>query len=82
MITVFDETVEIAILRDGEEENVPFCELLAGDIILPSGFNKEEIFVAEDAHYSGDSDYDGYLFYDVDGCDWYPEDFGAEIKEE
>ena len=79
---VFDEMVIVTIIRDGEEDEVPFCELIANDIILPSEFNKEEITVADDAHYSGDSDYDGYLFYDTDGRDWYPEDFGADVKEE
>lgn len=78
---VYDEQVEIAILRDSEEEEVPFCDLIKGDIIIDPLPNGERITVGEDAHFSGDSSYEGYLFYDVDGCDWYPEDFGAELLE-
>ena len=76
----------LKIMRDGEVKFVPFCELKENDLFC---YTKDEngesnhIFrnkVGEDgAHRSGDASYAGWLFYDVFGDPWFPEDFGAKL---
>ena len=54
-----------------EVQEVPFESLRKGDIFFVNG---ESFTVNEDAHYSGDASYDGYLLYDSEGNSWFPED--------
>ena len=86
-LSVYDKNVQVEIIRNGETMFVPFCELKKGDLFC---YTKNEngksnhIFrnaVGEDgAHKSGDASYDGWLFYDVFGDSWFPEDFGAQLR--
>lgn len=50
---------------------VPFGTLEEGDVFFVDG---EEYVVGDDAHYSCDASYDGYLLYDENGEAWFPED--------
>lgn len=61
--------VEVEIKRGGEKMTVDFSDIKAGDYIVALG-----IYAADDAHYSGDADYDGYLFFADDGDGYFPED--------
>jgi len=70
---VFDDTVLVSIVRDGANQEVMFNEILEGDVL------KDGTVVGTDSHFSGDESYDGYLFYDTEGNDYYPEDFGGEL---
>lgn len=74
----YDENVSVNVLRNGEQKTIPFCDLVAGDVIY--GGELDGIVVGIDAHYSGDASYDGWLLYDENGVDFYPEDFGAERR--
>lgn len=60
-------------IRKGESEakDIPFCDLKAGDTVFCQGI---PIVIEEDAHYSGDATYDGYLAYGTDGESLFPED--------
>lgn len=77
-LKVFDETVKVKIIRDDEEQTVRFCDLEDGDHVISEGFN----FIVDDAHQCEDSHYDGWICYDTEGNDYYPEDFGASIIRE
>lgn len=59
--------------RAGSETDtaVPFEELKAGDTVYVRGIPHE---LAEDAHFSGDADYEGYLAYGVYSDGIFPED--------
>ena len=48
-----------------------FTEIEAGDTVFVNG---KPIVVGDDAHYSGDASYDGWLLYDTNGEGWFPED--------
>lgn len=72
----YDENVLVNILRNGKEQTVPFCELVTGDIVWGGELNG--VTVGIDAHYSDDNDYDGWLLFDQNGVDYYPEDFGGK----
>lgn len=71
---VYDSKVEVRISRQGQRMTVPFRKVKAGDIVLD---RQVLCVVADDAHYSGDASYPGWMFYDRDGESWFPEDFGA-----
>lgn len=60
------------VIRRGETElsSSEFCDLSEGDTVFQNG---NPIILDSDAHYSGDSDYDGYLFYS-NGQGFFPED--------
>lgn len=75
-LKVFDETVEVTIIRDGKKQSVRFCDLEEGDHVVSNGY---DFIVGDDAHHSGDATYDGWLVYDTKGTDYYPEDFGARL---
>ena len=62
------ETV-VDIVRDGVTGFTTFQNILPGDYIVNLG-----VTAADNAHQSGDSDYDGWLFYDTQGNGWFPED--------
>lgn len=70
---VYDENIPVNILRNGQKQTVPFKELVCGDVISTGN-----VVVAIDAHFSTDPSYDGWLLFDQNGIDYYPEDFGAE----
>lgn len=71
---------KISVIRKDSQiiEEVAFESLCAGDTVFAGG---GICVVGEDAHYSGDASYDGYLFYDVDGEGWFPEDLESNVKE-
>lgn len=73
-MSVYDEKVDVLIVRDGEEQVVPFFDLRDGDFIP-----EMNCVIQGEAHFSGDESYDGWLVYDTKGNDYYPEDFGAEL---
>lgn len=73
---VYDENVSVNVLRKGERKTVPFCELISGDVVF--GSELDGIVVGVEAHVSGDACYEGWLLYDENGVDFYPEDFGAK----
>ena len=75
---VYDASVKLKIKRKGKARTIAFENLKEGDVILAP--QHPGIIVGEDAHFCGDSSYEGYLFHDVDGADFYPEDFGAELE--
>lgn len=77
-LKVFDERVMLEILRGGKEMRVMFCDVQDGDILPQCG----NAVVDGDAHLSGDKSYDGWLFFDTNGNDYFPEDFGAELRKE
>ena len=80
---VYDETYPVEIVRDGIKITVPFHDIKKDDrfyVPIDIGHKPYLVKVAESAHFSGDADYEGYLFYDEYGSDWYPEDFGAPLK--
>lgn len=70
---------KISVIRKDSQiiEEAAFESLRAGDTVFIGG---GICIVGEDAHYSGDSSYDGYLFYDVDGEGWFPEDLKSNVK--
>lgn len=72
---VFDEHVEVRIIRKGKEKSVPFCDLKEGDQVVSHGFD----FVVDDCHQCEDSHYDGWVLYDTDGNSYFPEDFDAKL---
>lgn len=74
---VYDETVSVSILRNGNRMTVPFSKLIEGDVVF--GGELDGIVVGIEAHVSGDDCYDGWLLYDENGVDFYPEDFGAKL---
>lgn len=74
---VFDEKVLVDVLRGGEELQVMFCEVQDGDVLRDCG----GAVVDGDSHISADASYDGWLFFDTAGNDYFPEDFGSELKE-
>lgn len=73
---IYDETVLIDVRRGFESLSVPFCEVREGDYIVDL-----MLYAGDDAHVSEDPDYSGWVFYDDTGCAWFPEDFGADLKE-
>lgn len=63
----------VNIVRNGMDMGVAFRDLKAGDIAcLPSG---EKVYIGEDAHICGDSDYEGWVVYDEQSNGYFPEDF-------
>lgn len=74
---VYDENISVNILRNGERITVPFCKLVKDDVVF--GGELDGIVVGTDAHVSGDACYNGWLLYDENDVDFYPEDFGAEL---
>lgn len=77
---VYDENVEVSVIRNGKQMEVPFYDIKEGDHV----YNGDTFcFIAgEDAHFSGDSSYEGYLVHDNSpngGEGYFPEDFGAEL---
>lgn len=74
---VYDENVSVNILREGTHQTVPFRSLIEGDVVF--GGELDGIVVGIEAHVSGDACYDGWLLYDENGVDFYPEDFGAKL---
>lgn len=74
---VYDENISVNILRNGQHQTVPFRELVEGDVVF--GGVLDGIVVGIEAHISGDASYDGWLLYDENGVDFYPEDFGAKL---
>lgn len=70
-LTVFSEHVPVQVRRDGVVMQVMFCDVLDGDVLCDCG----DAVVDGDAHVSGDASYEGWLFYDTDGNDYFPEDF-------
>ena len=56
---------------ENKEMYIPFEEIRKGDTVY---VKDGTVVAADDAHYSGDADYDGYLFYDVYGNGIFPED--------
>lgn len=71
---VYDDYVLVDIVRNGESMAVPFRDIEEGDYIT-----ELEIYAGDDAHESGDCDYDGWVFYDTEGEGWFPEDLGGEL---
>lgn len=69
-IEVEGERKIVLIERCGKPMTVPFYEIIGGDFIVDQG-----IVAGSNAHKSGDASYNGWLFYDEDGCGWFPEDF-------
>ena len=71
---------KISAIRKGAQiiEEVVFESLHEGDTVFVGGGT---CVVGEDAHYSDDASYDGYLFYDVDGNGWFPEDLESEVEQ-
>ena len=76
MCKVYDENITVDILRNGKRMTVPFRELVSGDVVF--GSELDGIVVGIDAHSSGDACYTGWLLYDENGVDFYPEDFEAK----
>ena len=76
MCNVYDENVAVDVLRNGKRMTVPFSALVSGDVIF--GGELDGIVVGTDAHISGDACYEGWLLYDENDVDFYPEDFGAK----
>lgn len=72
---VYDEEVLVSVIRGNVKMSVMFSEIEDGDELA----DFPGTVVDGDAHFSGDESYDGWLFYDTVGNDYYPEDFGAEI---
>ena len=72
---VYDERVEINVIRNSKHETVMFSEVEDGDVLVAYPGKIVDGY----AHFSDDESYDGWLFYDTDGNDYYPEDFGAEL---
>lgn len=70
-----DEMSYVRSNRDGESGYCHFYELKKGDTFFRGGVPH---VVDIDAHFSVDSSYDGYLLYDEDGNDWYPEDLDGK----
>lgn len=64
---------KVTVIRNGSNriEEIPFELLCKGDRFFVRG---ELHTVGEDAHYSGDASYQGYLLFDTDGEAWFPED--------
>ena len=58
----------------GGLEFAPFESIRKGDIFTAFGLIH---ICGEDAHYSGDASYDGYLLYDTDGEAFFPEDLDS-----
>lgn len=75
---VYDDSVLIHITRHGVPCLVRFSDLREGDVVSDKG---NDFTVGSDAHFCGDASYAGWLVYDQDGNDHYPEDFGAELLE-
>lgn len=75
-MSVYDECVGVDVWRHGAtRQTVRFCDVEKWDELadIPG------TIVACDAHLSGDTTYDGWLFYDMNGNAYFPEDFGAEL---
>ena len=53
-----NETIGVEIVRDGVRQSVMFCDVRDGDKIV----DNPGVTVCGDAHYSGDAEYDGWLF--------------------
>lgn len=56
---------------ENKEMYIPFEEIRKGDTVY---VKDGTVIAADDAHYSGDASYDGYLFYDTYGNSVFPED--------
>lgn len=63
--------IKVQRMGDSHISLASFESLKAGDTVFHLGTPVE---VAEDAHFSGDASYPGYLFYDPEGEGWFPED--------
>lgn len=74
---IYDENVRVTVLRDQTPYVVPFCEIKDGDVVCDKDDNPW-FTAAEDAHESGDADYEGWLVGD-DSENYFPEDFGAKL---
>lgn len=68
-----------SVIRKGEARirEVSFDTLVAGDIFFCHG---QAITAGEDAHYSRDASYDGYLLYDTEGDSWFPGELDSDVK--
>ena len=62
-------------IRNGKPKSVRFYEVKRGDCLA----DDPTCIVADDAHCSCDESYDGWLFFDTNGNDFYPENFGGEL---
>lgn len=79
-VSVFPEEKEVIVIRHNETQKSVslFSGLKAGDTVFQKGTS---VLLADDAHYSGDSSYDGYLAYDVNDNGIFPEDLdGADTR--
>ena len=67
------EYINISCVKKGDTRisKTTFEELEAGDIFFSHGI---PYTVGVEAHYSGDASYDGYLLYDENDREWFPED--------
>ena len=77
--SVYDLEADIvSCIRKGDTkvQEVTFESLRAGDTIFVKGCAR---IVEEDAHYSGDASYDGYLLYDTEGESWFPRDLDFSV---
>jgi len=72
---VYDETVNVNVVRSGVPQSVMFCEIKKDDVLVDFPC----AIVDEDSHFSGDASYEGWLFFDTTGCVYFPEDFGASL---
>lgn len=80
---VYDESVQVNILRNGKRMWVPFWKLQKGDTAYYEGTYAKSYFICgEDAHVSDDPDYRGWLIHSEGGFGFFPEDFGAPPKTE
>ena len=75
-LSVYDPNIEVDIIRNGERMSVPFFSVKEGD--HPVDYPGTTVGDGG-AHFSGDESYDGYMFFDTDGNEYFPEDFGAEL---
>lgn len=70
-MSVYSETIQVRIMRSGTQKTVMFCDVKDGDRLVDFG----GAIVDGDSHFSGDSTYEGWIFFDTSGNDYYPEDF-------
>lgn len=62
---VYDENVKVEVIRKDHHHLIPFSEIKKGDEVVKAP--RDHFIAGNDAHLSGDSDYDGWLVYDESG---------------
>lgn len=66
-------TETVNIVKKGSEmlSRISFTDLKEGDTFFVAG---RPHIAQGDAHFCGDSTYNGYLVYDLEGNSWFPND--------